>query len=81
MSKSFPVLAQDIEESARLRDRFSEICDGDIVGLVGASVTGTLAEDGGILDLRMANEVRLAVDGFVRMFPPSVGVATWERNR
>lgn len=62
-SHPLPVLSQDAEESADLRARFNHICDGSIVGLVGASVTGRLAEDGGLADLRMANLLWWAVNG------------------
>ena len=64
-----PVLAQDAEQASDLAARFNHIVNGSILGLVGASVTGRLAEDGGLADLRLANQVRHAVQGLDRLAP------------
>ena len=58
-----PVLAQDAEQASDLAARFNHIVNGSILGLVGASVTGRLAEDGGLADLRLANLLWWAVNG------------------
>ena len=69
LNHALPVLAQDAEQSSDLRTCFEHIVNGSIVGLVGASVTGRLAEDGGLADLRLANQVRHAVQGLERRAP------------